>query len=583
MVTFGSDTTPNRRDWLLKAITVGVLVLSTTVAWLIVRRADASVDRGTDLVRQIRDKGLSHYWGPDRHVDWYLTYDAGENVVGWRFSARQRRSDGGFEGLHVARHEGRMSCEYWRINDHADDAYYYEAVQLPRTAGKPTMRTTTILLKDGKVTARHQPQNIVREGAAPDNYLPKGALELAYYLAASTGRTTVFNGVAPADGATQFHDLVVKDAEQAGDELQITLTKEFADDQGHSTTVLQFDKTGRRVGEITAVGWDILASRDMVASHSAAAITDVDTLLDRYGLAVENKADMKAMTERGAAVIAEIRQNGLDHYWGDESSIAWYLRTENTRVVGWRAVVRRRREGGEFEGLDVHYDNRRSDNGWEYWTVDGGATRGRYEAGRWKHVVGSAHLVRDINTKIILAEGRVKLWQKAHGQSEAPTPENYVPEGLLDLACYLAAGRKDKAQFALVFNTQPPDNGVTQFGRIRVDKAEALKNGPRVTIQTGKSLQKRKMRFDDNGRLVHWVSEERSKQGLTIHEERGALQATVVRAGKGFDQAPAYVSDILSQITASRRDDAEGGGGAEKTPGGDGADKTDGAAANGDS
>lgn len=583
MSSFNPYGTPSRRDWLLKAITVGVLLFSTTVAWLIVcsreAAAEASVDRGTDVIRQIRDKGLSHYWGPARQVDWYLAYDAEENVVGWQVSARRRKSNGDFQGLYVVRYKDISSRELWQINDRADEGYY-EAGPLPQVPGMPTVLLTRISLKDGQVKVLHQRQKLACEAATPDNYVPKGVLELAYYVAARMGNTagfaTTFNVDADADGVMQFGHSLVKGAEEVEDGLQIVLSQQPAGGRGGSTNTLRFDKTGRRVSTESSHGKVILASRDIVASHFHDAIPEVYALLDRHDMAIEDEAEVEAMTDRGADVIAEIRKNGLDHYWGDKSAVMWYVHTLNRRVTGWRASVLRRRTGGAFEGLDMHSDGR-----WEYWTLDNGATRGRYEAGLWKHVVGSAHLERTIDTKISLAEGRVKLWQKDHGVSEAPVPENYVPEGLLDLTYRLTAGRKTKAQFAVVFNVQAPDNGVTQFGRTRVDKVEAVEDRLQVTVRTGGIRWARRMQFDNTGRLVHWAIEARGSKGPMKSEGQVVQEATVVRAGKGYDQAPAYVKDLLEQIATSGRDDPEGGDGTTK-PGADGVDKTDGTSAGAD-
>jgi len=575
MVSSNSDMTQTRRDWLLKAITVGILAASTMVAWLIVRHAAGADDCGTAVIREIRDKGLSYYWGDARQVDWYLTYDEQDKVVGWQVSARHRRSDEVFEGRSVASYDGQRTWEHWLINDRADEGEYELEHSIPTTSGRPDVHRTTILLKDGKVTMRHPLQNITSEAPAPENYVPRAVLELAYYVTANMGKTaklaTLFTVDIPPDKVTLFGHTLVKDIDRDDDGVQVVVSRQFADGKNGGASTMRFDKTGRVVSVESGRYLDRLSSRESVESHFPGTPKSIEALFREQGMTIGDTVDVETMTTNAAVILAEIRTNGLSHYWPDEPTAAWYLRKQNAGPDRWRATVRGRRPGGMFEGLDMH-----SDNQWEYWRLNDDATQGRYEAGRWKHVIGSAHLKREIDTKIILAEGRVKLWQKGHGTSRAPTPANYIPEGLVELACYLTAGREAPAQFALIFNSQPPAKGVTRFGHLQVSKSEDVKDGRWVTVRTVGVRGVRGIGFDDTGRRTHEGRVVPGAHGPVIGEETAVSKAEVVKA---FDQAPAYVKDLLDQIAAAQQDeqddatgdDDEDKTGGATTPDGDGA------------
>lgn len=248
------------------------------------------------------------------------------------------------------------------------------------------------------------------------------------------------------------------------------------------------------------------------------------------------------MEEHGAEIIALIRKDGLGRYWSDEQSVDWYL-CKDGRQIGWRVSVRRRGAGGSHEGLRLISYGRSKH--WEHWVIDEKGREGRYIAGDLRVVRGSPHARWHPTVTITLSNGRVKMQQPGNVRSEAPAPENYVPEGMLELACYVAGRRDAKAQFALIFNGDKPDGGVTQFGHVKLTRIERGDQATLVTLErsfaSGDSKPGR-MLFDDGGRLI--------EQTIGVNKDR--LVSPVRIAGQ-FNDAFWYLNDLLRHVGMSNR------------------------------
>jgi len=246
-----------------------------------------------------------------------------------------------------------------------------------------------------------------------------------------------------------------------------------------------------------------------------------------------------AMVDSAAQAVVQIRNQGLDTHWGAETRLReeWYLLYSERGLAGWRAVIRWREADGTHKGLQLLWPQRR----WEYWQLNDEGTAGRYEAGEVSTIPGSPHLAKKTTTKIFLKQGRVELHQPA-GVSQADVPRNYVPEGMLELACFVAAVRGTDAHFSLILNDDPPDGQVTRFGSATLSDIKAVRRGLAATVTISSADGgggKRTLLFNRAGLLL----------GTTVGptEERLVARDTVVRI---FRSAPGQVADVLRGVTA---------------------------------
>lgn len=250
-----------------------------------------------------------------------------------------------------------------------------------------------------------------------------------------------------------------------------------------------------------------------------------------------------AMTDSGDEALGQIRNQGLDHYWGSGTQRRedWYLlySDRSRSPEGWRAVIRWREPDGTHKGLELQ-----SPQGvwrWEYWQLNGQGTAGHYEAGGVSTRPGSPHLQKKTITKIILDQGRVELHQPGR-VSEAAVPESYVPEGMLDLACFVAMVRGSDAEFRVIFNDDPPDGKVVRFGSATVTDIRHVQRGvealvTKTNVRGGSG--KRMLLFNQAGLLVGTTVD-------SIREQRVARD-TIVRIFRNAN----YVEDVFTAVTAS--------------------------------
>lgn len=312
MAAFTDKTAPPRRDLLIKAITVGVLVLSTCVAWFIVQAKGAqadrerleSIDRGARILARIRRDGLSHYWSPGPQSDWYLRLSkvasgrvSGWVVTGWGAVVRHRRSDGTYEGLNIVfvrkgRTKGMGSWERWELDETASRGDYEAGDFSISNARLVRTVDTKITLDNGKVTMQRPLQKITGQADAPENYVPEGLGDLAYFVGARMGDTArlalLFNSDPPVDGMPQFASAAIREAKQVGRQWHATLELRSARGKSAGTTDLVFGPDGtvlsrtdkqvkqRRVRASDVHQWFPNAPRDLGALLLAVGMTAPD-------------------------------------------------------------------------------------------------------------------------------------------------------------------------------------------------------------------------------------------------------------------------------------------------------------------
>ena len=197
----------------LAALMVAILAASVGVAWLLQVSSARHARAAAEILRQIRARGLSHYWGQDDSIDWYLIYSSSA-VQGWQAVIRERTPEGNFRGLSTVvtvdprtRSQTRKTAN-WILNPDATIGRYEGLV----TTGRLEKSRTSILLRKDEVLVQQGPGQPTARSPAPANYIPEGTLGLAIREVAARG------------GQAQFK-MVFDEVPRIGNEVQFTAVR----------------------------------------------------------------------------------------------------------------------------------------------------------------------------------------------------------------------------------------------------------------------------------------------------------------------------------------------------------------------
>jgi len=161
-------------------------------------------------------------------------------------------------------------------------------------------------------------------------------------------------------------------------------------------------------------------------------------------------------------ILADVRRQGLATFWSDQGQVHWRLIHAADAPVGWEATIRQVTDDGRFAGLRaIVVPGVRTILG--RWTLNADATAGQY--------AGSAVSAKGERTDTAsqLADGHVAVTQHHLGlTARSPAPDNYLPEGMMDLVVRRVAQTRADAQFASVFDERPNTAGYVEFGTVRV-------------------------------------------------------------------------------------------------------------------
>ncbi|MBS3822142.1 MAG: hypothetical protein KGY81_10315 [Phycisphaerae bacterium] len=220
-----------------------------------------------------------------------------------------------------------------------------------------------------------------------------------------------------------------------------------------------------------------------------------------------------------AAIIADIRSEGLGAYWSGEPVLHWYLIRIRGKPVGWRVTYRQGDDDG-FGGGQVLI--RRSPKGGateaiSSWWLNRDATRGVYKG----HSLGSSVVAQDsgrlvkmrseTEARIELRDGQLNILQVFDGrpvESQAPAPPGYIPEGADDLAMALAAQRRTHALFRMIIDQYPPEGSYPIFLRLSMQYLGPPEGEPNHTVmevtrsRRGQTLNKATYILDRDGEVL---------------------------------------------------------------------------------
>jgi len=165
--------------------------------------------------------------------------------------------------------------------------------------------------------------------------------------------------------------------------------------------------------------------------------------------------------QRGREILSEIRRNGLGHYWRAAAFSGYYVgRDMQGRNIGWMRVERRRFVA-KFAGASFASQSTKQKTE-EKWQLDDKLTSGWYEGDKFA-MTGS------VKTTITLEDGRVSVTQikgSAAQSAEAALPDDYLPEGTLELAARLVAESGQRTSFEVIFNDIAIMDGKVNFTRV---------------------------------------------------------------------------------------------------------------------
>jgi hypothetical protein len=161
------------RQLLLSLVLLAILGLSVLGAWSLVQSRQVPVARARDILRGIRDKTLSPYWGSQEVSRWYLVQDASGRAVGYMVRLR-KPDDKDYSGLTLTRMGNAQQGESWTLDAAATEGSY------TATIGGRAVADTQITLHDGQVTVTQPWEGGTGRASspAPENYIPEGLLWL---------------------------------------------------------------------------------------------------------------------------------------------------------------------------------------------------------------------------------------------------------------------------------------------------------------------------------------------------------------------------------------------------------------------
>jgi len=248
----------------------------------------------------------------------------------------------------------------------------------------------------------------------------------------------------------------------------------------------------------------------------------------------------QAAAKQGKDLLREVRQNGLSAYFAPLPTHRWYelARVEgaNQQVDGWRAVshlVDSERGLHHGSNITTRVVGPKLVGSWQRWTLNEDATRCLYYAGDLAAEGGT--FTFELTTISRFAEGHLSVSQKLLGKivhSDAPVPDNYVPEGLLPLLERLMVRRPEPANVQIALDGEQPKEGKPQFFAVAFRQAPNRVD-PRLWARGTQAVQ---MTMPD-------VSA--GPMQLVFFDERGGLLA---RLGNGRKETPMALAGQLARF-----------------------------------
>ncbi|MFW5732812.1 MAG: hypothetical protein ACOCZU_06330 [Planctomycetota bacterium] len=248
------------------------------------------------------------------------------------------------------------------------------------------------------------------------------------------------------------------------------------------------------------------------------------------------------LTRNGGKVMAALKEEGADAFWSPGRE-HWTITTQSGKPIAWSYYAHRRDTDGTYRGIEVTIrrigDHR--DGHWSTWQLSNHLDSSLYNAGRVNILPNSVTLTSDTTTTF--KDGSIHLNQRVENsrlKSQAGAGDNYIPEGSLPLVMAMVARQKAEAKFEIIYDYQPPKDGVIQFHKIVMDH-----RGPSDQIEGGKEIAWRAV-GGKGGAAVYVID----SGGFTLYRrigneiERQATRQDVLRT---FRLSDAILRSVLQE------------------------------------
>lgn len=194
------------------------------------------------------------------------------------------------------------------------------------------------------------------------------------------------------------------------------------------------------------------------------------------------------LTRNGAEVMAALKEEGADAFWSPDRE-HWTITTISGKPVGWKYYAHRRDADGTYRGIEVMISQGedRIKGHWATWQLSNRLGSSLYNAGRVNILPNSITLNSDTTTTF--KDGSIHLNQRVENswlKSQAGAGDNYIPEGSLPLVRAMVARQETEAKFEIIYDYQPPKDGVIQFHKMIFEH-----RGPSEEIKGAQTLTQR--------------------------------------------------------------------------------------------
>lgn len=189
-------TTPSR---FLPALMLLVLLGALGAAWLLSRTPAHGIASATDIIADIRNRGLDDFWSTEPVAYWYIIR-RNDQPIGWSVSYREGE-EGGFRGtsVQVVRmpqgqiHEAQSS--WWLNLDATKGTYSAQSGHVSLAGGLRASRDSIeVRFQNGQLTIvqRLGNQEVVSGAPMPPGYIPDGLRPLALAMTARKKTEALF-------------------------------------------------------------------------------------------------------------------------------------------------------------------------------------------------------------------------------------------------------------------------------------------------------------------------------------------------------------------------------------------------------
>jgi len=248
------------------------------------------------------------------------------------------------------------------------------------------------------------------------------------------------------------------------------------------------------------------------------------------------------LTRNGAKVMAALKEKGADAVWSPDRE-HWTITTQSGKPVAWSYYAHRRDADGTYRGIKVTIRRMegRSNGHWATWQLSNHLGSSLYNAGRVNILPNSITLTSDTTTTF--KDGSIHLNQrveKSRLKSQAGAGDNYIPEGSLPLVMAMVARQKAEAKFEIIYDYQPPKDGVIQFHKIVMDH-----RGPSGQIEGGEEIAWRAV-SGKGGVVVYTID----SGGFTLYrqiDDETELQATRQDVLRTFPLSDVILRSVLHE------------------------------------